>query len=212
MILSEKQKKVLLVILENGPMSSSAVHEKIAEAGEKISLVTVKRVLSGMALSGLLNVSGSGPSTSYDASALGRLFAPIDAKKYCAVEPDKRYGSNRYNFEILAGIPPEIFDEPELKILNTATAEYEQRTKDLSDVIRKKELERLIIELAWKSSKIEGNTYSLLDTEKLIFRLRKFLSNNINFLLRITRLNRKIEEKTQRSYGVFFGLNIFLFG
>jgi Fic/DOC family len=29
-------------------------------------------------------------------------------------------------------------------------------------------LERLVIELSWKSSRIEGNTYTLLDTEKLI--------------------------------------------
>jgi len=32
----------------------------------------------------------------------------------------------------------------------------------------KKELERFVIELSWKSSKIEGNTYSLLDTENLL--------------------------------------------
>ena len=32
----------------------------------------------------------------------------------------------------------------------------------------KKEYERLLIELSWKSSQIEGNTYSLLDTETLI--------------------------------------------
>jgi Fic family protein len=31
-----------------------------------------------------------------------------------------------------------------------------------------KELQRLVIELSWKSSKIEGNTYTLLDTERLI--------------------------------------------
>ena len=31
-----------------------------------------------------------------------------------------------------------------------------------------KELERFTIELSWKSSKIEGNTYSLLDTEALV--------------------------------------------
>lgn len=31
-----------------------------------------------------------------------------------------------------------------------------------------KELERFVIELSWKSSKIEGNTYSLLETETLI--------------------------------------------
>lgn len=169
MRINEKQKKILLIILvENVPITSSAIHRKLLEADDKISLVTVKRSLSEMASAGLLTISGSGPSTSYRVSAQGRLFAPIDAKKYCAVEPDKRYGLSSYNFEVLAGIPPEIFDESESEILNEATAEYERRTKDLSDVIRKKELERLVIELAWKSSKIEGNTYTLLDTEKLI--------------------------------------------
>ncbi|MFH1859136.1 MAG: Fic family protein [Patescibacteria group bacterium] len=33
---------------------------------------------------------------------------------------------------------------------------------------KKKEFERLTIELSWKSSQIEGNTYSLIDTEILI--------------------------------------------
>ena len=73
-----------------------------------------------------------------------------------------------YNFDLFAALPSDIFTENELKILNDATAEYEKRTKDLSPTIQKKELERLIIELSWKSSKIEGNTYTLLDTEKLI--------------------------------------------
>ena len=34
--------------------------------------------------------------------------------------------------------------------------------------LRRKEFERLTVELAWKSSKIEGNTYTLLDTERLL--------------------------------------------
>jgi Fic family protein len=34
--------------------------------------------------------------------------------------------------------------------------------------LNKKELERYIIEFSWKSSKIEGNTFTLLDTEELI--------------------------------------------
>jgi Fic family protein len=37
-----------------------------------------------------------------------------------------------------------------------------------SQTILRKELERLVIELSWKSSRLEGNTYTLLDTEKLI--------------------------------------------
>jgi len=38
----------------------------------------------------------------------------------------------------------------------------------MSPTLEDKELERFVIELSWKSSKIEGNTYTLLDTEKLI--------------------------------------------
>jgi len=180
MIIKEKQKKFLLIILESGAISSSAVHKKIVEVGEKISLVTVKRALSEMAESGLLVVSGSGPATSYQVSVAGRLFAPVDAKEYCAIDPDKRYGSSHYNFELLPGILPEIFDSSELEILNKSTAEYERRTKDLSDVIQKKELERLVIELAWKSSKIEGNTYTLLDTEKLILEQKEAIGHDKN--------------------------------
>lgn len=168
MIIKEKQKKILFIILEHGVISSSVIHKKIIQGDEKISLVTIKRALTEMVSLGLLVVSGSGPATNYEVSAIGRLFAPVDAKMYCAIEPDKRYGLNQYNFELLPGVPPDIFDKSELEILNKATSEYEQRTKDLSDVLQKKELERLVIELAWKSSKIEGNTYTLLDTEKLI--------------------------------------------
>ena len=74
----------------------------------------------------------------------------------------------RYNFDLLPAIPADLFSDETLGVLRQATTEYERRTTDISAVIQKKELERLIIELSWKSSKIEGNTYTLLDTEKLI--------------------------------------------
>lgn len=168
MKISQRQSKILLTALKHGTISSSFVHEKITEAGDVLSLVTVKRALSDMVKSGLLVVSGSGPSTTYEASARGRLFAPVNAKEYCAAEPDKRFGLSRYNFNLFSSAPADIFDEDELKILGAATLEYKKRTKNTTAVIQKKELERLVIELAWKSSKIEGNTYTLLDTEKLI--------------------------------------------
>ena len=45
--------------------------------------------------------------------------------------------------------------------------EYQNNVSNLSPTLYKKELERLTIELSWKSSQIEGNTYSLLETERL---------------------------------------------
>ena len=149
-------------------LPSSKIHEEIKMAGEDISLVTVKRILSKMAKAGWLDKSSAGRTTGYAVSIKGRILADIDAKKYCGAEPDKRLGLNRYNFKLLENVPKNIFSPEELKTLNEATTEYQKRTKGLSSVIEKKELERLIIELSWKSSKIEGNTYTLLDTEKLI--------------------------------------------
>jgi Fic family protein len=73
-----------------------------------------------------------------------------------------------YNFDLFPSLPTDLFTDYEQKVLNAATTEHEKKTKSLSPTIQKKELERLIIELSWKSSRIEGNTYTLLDTEKLI--------------------------------------------
>ena len=42
------------------------------------------------------------------------------------------------------------------------------KTATLSPVLLQKDIARLTIELSWKSSQIEGNTYSLLETELLL--------------------------------------------
>ena len=166
--INQKQQKIIKLMLNGQVLPSSKIHQEIRMAGEDISLVTIKRILSEMVKAGLLEKSGAGRATSYAISVKGRILAEVDAKEYCSTEPDKRLGLKQYNFKLLENIPRDIFIPEELKVLDQATAEYRKRTKDLSPVIEKKELERLIIELSWKSSKIEGNTYTLLDTEKLI--------------------------------------------
>jgi len=168
MNISSREQKIINILLEQESLRSSSIHEMLVKLGEDISLVTVKRALSDMTTRGLLFSSGSGRSFSYQISVPGRIFADIDARAYCAIEPDRRYGQKRYNQDLFAGIPDVIFSPEELKKFEDATAEYTRRTTDLPPAIEKRELERLIIELSWKSSKIEGNTYTLLDTEKLI--------------------------------------------
>ena len=157
-----------MLFLQQDFLSSSRVHEELIELGEEMSLVTVKRELSKMAINRSLSREGAGRSRVYGISVLGRIFADVDAHEYCTVEPDKRYGLEGFNFGLLPDFPPEIFSKKELEILENATNAYRRRIEDLPAAIQKKELERLVIELSWKSSKIEGNTYTLLDTEKLI--------------------------------------------
>ena len=168
MSISSREQKIISTLLEHGSARSSDIHKMLVERGEDISLVTVKRALADMTTQGVLLASGSGRSSSYHVSVLGRMFADIDARAYCAIEPDRRYGQKRYNQDLFAGIPDTIFSPIELQKLEDATTEYARRTTDIPPAIEKRELERLVIELSWKSSKIEGNTYTLLDTEKLI--------------------------------------------
>lgn len=176
--ISQKQQKILSIFLQRGSLSSSHIHSELSEIGEHISLVTAKRELIRMATSGLLVASGRGRSRVYTISVFGRLFNKVDAGVYCAMEPDKRYGLDSFNFNLLSALPSEIFTSEEREKLESATRDYHRRTSHLPPAIAKKELERLIIELSWKSSKIEGNTYTLLDTEKLILEHKEAAGHN----------------------------------
>ena len=163
-----KQQKIIEVLFENSPIAPSGILSKLQENKEKISLITVKRILSSFIESNLVEVLGAGRATTYTLSVKGRLFYDINAAEYCSVEPDKRTGQSSYNFELFNNLPTYLLNEEEEETLKEDTISYWQRQHNLSKALKKKELERLIIELSWKSSKIEGNTYTLLDTEKLI--------------------------------------------
>jgi len=166
--ITPKKQKIIDLFLRQDLLSSSEVHSHLSQEGEGISLVTIKRELSSLAKSGLLTASGQGRSRAYSVSVLGRILSNIGANTYSTLEPDKRYGLASFNSDLLPSFPSDVFTPVELATLEEATNEYHQRTANQPFAIQKKELERLIIELSWKSSKIEGNTYSLLDTEKLI--------------------------------------------
>jgi Fic family protein len=168
--IAHNQQAVLNILLRKESLSSSEVHAELLEMGSEISLITVKRELSELKMLDLIRVSGAGRSVRYLISSLGRLLADVNAKEYMAIEPDKRFGLKNFNFELFEAMPNELFSDTEIQVLEEATAIYAQRVQSISDILEEKELERFIIELSWKSSKIEGNTYTLLDTEKLISR------------------------------------------
>ena len=62
----------------------------------------------------------------------------------------------------------EVFTKEELEGLNAAQMEFEKNTEGMTESEYRKEMERLGVDLSWKSSQIEGNTYSLLETERLL--------------------------------------------
>jgi len=166
--LTKNEENILFLFVKNELLSSSQVHKLISNSGVEISLVTVKRHLSALLKASFLETSGAGRSTVYSLSVFGRLFLPVNIDEYCGIEPDIRPAMKNYNFKLWSDFPTRILTSDEETILHEATQQYRERSLNLSSTLKKKELERLIIELSWKSSKIEGNTYTLLDTEKLI--------------------------------------------
>ena len=168
--ITQNQQVILNIFLKNKTLSSSEVHTELLKFGSNVSLVTVKRELSELKNAGLLQISGAGRSVKYSIHSTGRIFADIPSHEYLATEPDKRFGLKNYNFELFDSVPAELFSESEINELEKATEIYLKNIQSISKTLEEKELERFIIELSWKSSKIEGNTYTLLDTEKLIER------------------------------------------
>ena len=157
---------IFSILVKGNFFAVSEIYDFISKK-DSISLVTVKRLLSKMVTEEILIKVGKGRGVKYQLSTFGRLNFEIDATEYCKTETDKRFGLNSFNFFIFDNIIS-IFDNQEVAEMNKATNKYNDKTKNVSETLHKKELERFIIELSWKSSKIEGNTYTLLDTERLL--------------------------------------------
>jgi len=82
---------------------------------------------------------------------------------------DKRYiNLDNKEKEIKKSEKDLFYQEEELKALDNLTDKYTNNIAPLSNSEYKKELEILAIDLSWKSGEIEGNTYTLLETEALI--------------------------------------------
>ena len=130
---------------------------------------TIKRDLSELVKLEYISVSGGGRSTEYQVTSQGRFFLPVIADQYVAIEPDRRVGvKEQYQFSLWEDWPRSLFSADEFADLSKFTSAYYERSLNQSTDLRHRELERFVIEMSWKSSKIEGNTYTLLDTELLL--------------------------------------------
>lgn len=129
---------------------------------------TLRRDLRDLESLHYIKKRGEKRGTTYTKTVLGALLSPIDAHDYFQKETDARGGLRTYQHELWNAIPTSFFSAPERALLETSTERYLARSRNVSDIVRRKELERFVIELSWKSSRIEGNTYTLLDTERLL--------------------------------------------
>ncbi|NOY49279.1 MAG: Fic family protein [Chlorobi bacterium] len=161
-------KNLIIEYVKQNPNSSSK--EIFESVRKKRSLATVKRILSKLIQESLIITTGKGKSTRYNLSPVYKLFESIDIEKYYEKELDERQINESFNFSIISDIlsKTDLFTNKEISQLNALQETFKKNISELSEFEYKKELERLAIDLSWKSSQIEGNTYSLLETERLL--------------------------------------------
>jgi len=159
---------LIIAFLKQQPRSSSS--EILVGISEKKSIATIKRLLSKLISEKLILSIGKGKATKYKISPYYSLFEAVNVEKYYETEIDDRKIIGGFNFELISEILPtaSLFSIDEINKLDTLQKEFLKNTSELSEFEIKKELERLAIDLSWKSSQIEGNTYSLLETERLL--------------------------------------------
>lgn len=131
---------------------------------------TLKRIIADAVGKGYIEVIGKGPATKYRLTPQAHVTMPLDLDTYFERDIDRRQVQESFNFELLRGILPAVhlFNDDELAVLYEAQAGFRRHLSEMSDIEYRKEMERLGIDLSWKSSQIEGNTYSLLETERLL--------------------------------------------
>jgi Fic family protein len=113
--------------------------------------------------------TGSGRGVKYSIADVNKIFLPIDSEKYFTTPYLERDVKENFNFKIFEILKNDIFTtEEKEKIAELQTEFIKNFSKYDSQTLINKEFERIMIEFSWKSSAIEGNTYSLLSTEALI--------------------------------------------
>ena len=131
---------------------------------------TMKRLLSAAVKEENIETVGRGPATKYKLTPQAHVTMPLDLATYFDKDIDERVVQESFNFDLIREVLPkvEIFTKEELSELFAAQKEFEKNTEGMTDLEYHKEMERLGVDLSWKSSQIEGNTYSLLETERLL--------------------------------------------
>lgn len=158
---------ILDYLRNNAEASSGEVYQGLNSI---ISYASVKRLLSQLLDENAIITIGNGRGTKYKISLKYQVLGLVDINKYFDKEIDERIINKNFNFDLIKTTlnALSIFDDAEKQHLSSLQATFKKNLTELSSYEYDKELERLAIDLSWKSSQIEGNTYSLLETEYLL--------------------------------------------
>jgi Fic family protein len=135
----------------------------------KYSRATITRDLSFLVAEDVLIKNGKGAHSNYSLSNSYDIIKVVNIEKYFAIPYEQRKSQKSFNFDIFNILEVDLFTDQESEKLEALQQKFVKNfSRYDSQTLINKEFERIMIEFSWKSSAIEGNTYSLLSTEALI--------------------------------------------
>ncbi len=178
----QKELDMLVQILAG--FRNSVSINNIDEAGQGLNIErrTLQRRLKALIEQGKVNMSGKGSNVKYTLSSSEvkteqhpqkKELIPLSKEGEEIQKQVSRLQVYRnpvgYNRDFLESYQPDISgylttaETQKLENLGTTS-----RMNEPAGTYAKEILQRLLIDLSWNSSRLEGNTYSLLDTQRLI--------------------------------------------
>lgn len=166
MDISIRQKQILLSLLKGAESLPQLLAE--AEFSERTER-TLQRDLSDLVELGLVRRLGEARAITYRIAAPGAIHLSLSESDLERIFANDRRATVPYDFERLATLQHNpLFTAEEQKLLETHNDVFRSKLAVAPPDLIRRERERITIELSWKSSQIEGNTYTLLETESLI--------------------------------------------
>lgn len=165
---NKRQDLISDFIKDNPKTTRENIELFLKKMGEDTSKMTITRDLKLLIQNGEITKSGQAKATVYSPSAHSDLLNDVDVEAYFENDEEKRpLKTKGFNFDIFTSLH-DLLTQKEKVDLENLNKSYQEKRASLTPKLLQKEFERLTVELAWKSSKIEGNTYTLLDTERLL--------------------------------------------
>jgi Fic family protein len=166
--ISKRQQQILEILAKYGELNRQQIAHKLTPHYD-LAKATLSRDLKFLSEKKLVNATHAGPQTAYQLVTTHPHLQYLDLEQYFTTEPDERVLTKQSNDQFFTNLANhDLLNQAQINQLNQENNVFINRLAQIEPGIYQKELERFTIELTWKSAKIEGNTYSLLETEDLL--------------------------------------------
>jgi len=166
MNITNRQQQIIIAFLSGVNSLSGLLNlPNFAEVTER----TLQRDISELVKSQLVRRHGEARAVTYTVENNARFNLALPKERLEEYFANENRAQISYDFNRLDALKSTtLFSDLEQKELDVYNKVFYEKLNTAPKDILRRERERITIELSWKSSQIEGNTYTLLETESLI--------------------------------------------